>query len=119
MARDLALAAQSAAQPGRAPGACAGRPGGRADGGAAGANAGFSGDCGFCHKPGHKKSDCKELDEVMAKRRAAGLSPARSFGGKGNGGKNGHKGGFGGSGQGGGGAFGLDFAFLTWVGLSI
>ena len=91
---------------------------GKESGGTSGSPAGFDGECGFCHKPGHKKSECQELDKVMAERRASGLSPPRSFGGKGGGGKNNYKGGFGGSGgygrsgKGGGGAFGLDFAFL-------
>ena len=72
----------------------------------------FEGECGFCHEYGHRKADCKKLDEVMAARRAAGQSPPRGGGGKGYGGKGGAQNGGGGAGGKGINAFGQEFAFL-------
>ena len=68
----------------------------------------FDGMCEFCKEYGHRKRDCKELDKVMAARRAAGTSPPRGFKG---GGKAAGYTGIGGGGKGGP-AFGLEFPGL-------
>ena len=89
----------------------------------------FEGECSHCSGKGHRKRDCPVLDNIMAERKAQGLSPPRGEG-KGQGGWQGNNGGGSGKGWGGGkgqgiwnggkgngkgkGAFQLDHPQIDW-----